>query len=449
MIALHTWPQFWKAPQKSFSATASGLTSSSTIAASLPPSSSVMRLRSGAAEAATFLPVSTEPVKEILRGTGCDVIQAPSESPPDTTFTTPGGSTSRITSPSISVVSGVNGEGLITSVFPASSAGAIFHTPSSSGKFHGVIAATTPSGRRRTSVRFSGVSDITSTGIWRPAVTWNQTAAPNTSPIASFIGLPCSRTSTGAMSPARALSASATSSSALRRTSIEPCHARSAAFDDSIAASSCARLHSGASANTSPVAGLITPKRPAPATALPSMVMVKSDMRGPPGMTREGTPCSRSGKTTHPGLVAARRRVIQSSMLAGVLGFTSALLLVGAAIGAVYGWVASLFEVAKVRELDPSVFGAGPVVLRFDLPDLPAHAATREPSRVSGGRFRVLASGRVLFVPRVYLPIPGLSLLNFGLFKGSIDRIGGVPRVSARATVGSTILARAGRCPPG
>lgn len=127
-------------------------------------------------------------------------------------------------------------------------------------------------------------------------------------------------------------------------------------------------------------------------------------------------------------------------MLADVLGFTSALLLVGAAIGAVYGWVASLFEVAKVRELDPSVFGAGPVVLRFDLLDLPPHAATREPSRVSGGRFRVLSNGRILFVPRVYLPIPGLSLLNFGLFKGSIDRIDGVPRVSARATVGGTTL---------
>ena len=81
------------------------------------------------------MPVSVEPVKEILRGTGCEVIQAPSSSPPEITLNTPGGSTSRSTAPSASVVSGVKGEGFITTVFPASSAGAIFHTPSSSGKF--------------------------------------------------------------------------------------------------------------------------------------------------------------------------------------------------------------------------------------------------------------------------------------------------------------------------
>ncbi len=48
------------------------------MAASLPPSSSVTRFRSGAAAMAIFLPVATEPVKEILRTAGCAVIQAPS-----------------------------------------------------------------------------------------------------------------------------------------------------------------------------------------------------------------------------------------------------------------------------------------------------------------------------------------------------------------------------------
>ena len=47
-----------------------GSASSSTMAGSLPPSSRVTRLRSGAADRATFLPVSTEPVKLILRGHG-------------------------------------------------------------------------------------------------------------------------------------------------------------------------------------------------------------------------------------------------------------------------------------------------------------------------------------------------------------------------------------------
>ncbi len=121
------------------------------MAGSLPPSSSVTRLRSGAAEMATFFPVSTEPVKLILRGTGCSVIHAPSSSPPLTTLSTPGGTTSRRISAVLSVVSGVNGEGLSTSVFPARRAGAIFQKARTRGKFHGVMAATTPIGRRTTS----------------------------------------------------------------------------------------------------------------------------------------------------------------------------------------------------------------------------------------------------------------------------------------------------------
>ncbi len=38
--------------------------------------------------------------------------------------------------------------GLITTVLPAASAGAIFDVVSVSGEFHGVIAPTTPSGSR-------------------------------------------------------------------------------------------------------------------------------------------------------------------------------------------------------------------------------------------------------------------------------------------------------------
>ena len=116
------------------------------MAGSLPPSSRVTRLRSGAADAATFFPVSIDPVKLIFRGTGWLVIQAPSSSPPLTTFNTPGGRTSRSSSPTLRVDRGVKGDGLRTMVLPASSAGAIFQKARVRGKFHGVIAATTPSG---------------------------------------------------------------------------------------------------------------------------------------------------------------------------------------------------------------------------------------------------------------------------------------------------------------
>jgi hypothetical protein len=132
------------------------------------------------------------------------VIQAPSPSPPETTFSTPGGSTSRRISPSFRVESGVKGEGLMTTVFPAKSAGAIFQMPSSTGKFHGVMAPTTPWGRRRTSMRVSASSWSTSTGISSDAVYWNQSAPPISSIIAFSSGLPCSCVRIGASSCARA-----------------------------------------------------------------------------------------------------------------------------------------------------------------------------------------------------------------------------------------------------
>jgi len=55
-------------------ATFFGSTSSSTMPASLPPSSSVMRFSVCAALAITFCPVAEEPVKEILRMSGCLVM---------------------------------------------------------------------------------------------------------------------------------------------------------------------------------------------------------------------------------------------------------------------------------------------------------------------------------------------------------------------------------------
>lgn len=58
-----------------------------------------------------------------------------------------------MTEPSSRVARGVKGEGLSTTVLPAASAGASFDDASWSGKFHGTIAATGPSGRQRISLR--------------------------------------------------------------------------------------------------------------------------------------------------------------------------------------------------------------------------------------------------------------------------------------------------------
>jgi len=47
------------------------------------------------------------------------------------------------------VLTGVKSLGLTTTVHPAASAGASFQVSSSSGEFHGVMAATTPTGSCR------------------------------------------------------------------------------------------------------------------------------------------------------------------------------------------------------------------------------------------------------------------------------------------------------------
>ena len=63
-------------------------------------------------------------------------------------LTTPAGSSAwRQTSANRSAESGVVSAGLRTTVFPQASAGAIFQASISSGKFHGMICAATPSGR--------------------------------------------------------------------------------------------------------------------------------------------------------------------------------------------------------------------------------------------------------------------------------------------------------------
>ena len=74
----------------------------------------------------------------------------PTDGPlPVITFSTPSGIPASVTSfASSSAVTGVWSLGLTTIVHPAASAGASFQLSSSSGEFHGPIAATTPTGSR-------------------------------------------------------------------------------------------------------------------------------------------------------------------------------------------------------------------------------------------------------------------------------------------------------------
>ena len=119
--------------------------------AALPPSSRV-----------SFLPVPATVTLDLFAHLGrsrerdlVDVIdgeRVPDRSGPAPVmmFTTPSGRSacSQISAKS-SAVSGVVSAGFSTTVFPAARAGAIFHESISSGKFHGMICAHTPSGLAR------------------------------------------------------------------------------------------------------------------------------------------------------------------------------------------------------------------------------------------------------------------------------------------------------------
>ena len=94
------------------------------------------------------LPTSVEPVKPTKRTAGWSHNTLPiAAASPVTKLNTPGGNPARsANSPSASAVSGVSSAGLTTHAQPAARAGANLRVIIAAGKFHGVIAATTPIG---------------------------------------------------------------------------------------------------------------------------------------------------------------------------------------------------------------------------------------------------------------------------------------------------------------
>ena len=104
------------------------------------------------------MPTSVEPVKPITRTAGWSVIALPiARASPVTRLRTPGGRPARCaSSPSASAVSGVSPAGFATTVQPTAIAGATLRVIIAAGKFHGVIAATTPIGCLITTMREFG-----------------------------------------------------------------------------------------------------------------------------------------------------------------------------------------------------------------------------------------------------------------------------------------------------
>ena len=127
----------------------------------LPPSSSDMRLSVGAHCAASTRPTSVDPVKVSLRTVGLAVSTPPmGRASPVMTLNTPAGMPARCASSAIARAdSGVCVAGLTMMVQPAARAGATLRVIMADGKFHGVMAAHTPTGSRVTTMRLSGQGD--------------------------------------------------------------------------------------------------------------------------------------------------------------------------------------------------------------------------------------------------------------------------------------------------
>ena len=149
--AQQSWPALPNTAIGAAAAARSRSASPNTTLADLPPSSRVTRLMVPAAPAAIPRPTSVDPVKAIFATSGCSTNRRPHTLPgPTSTLSTPSGrpASSAIRSRR-SAVSGVSSAGLRTIVLPAASAGATFHEAITSGKFHGTISPTTPSGSRK------------------------------------------------------------------------------------------------------------------------------------------------------------------------------------------------------------------------------------------------------------------------------------------------------------
>ena len=151
------WPEFRYLLTMAPATAASRSASSKTMNGALPPSSIETFFTVCAHWASSSLPVAVEPVNVSLRTSGLPVISPPmARASPVTTLTTPAGMPARCASSArASAEKGVWDAGLITMVQPAARAGASLRAIIADGKFHGVIAATTPTGCLRTTMRRS------------------------------------------------------------------------------------------------------------------------------------------------------------------------------------------------------------------------------------------------------------------------------------------------------
>src|SRR5260370_37871105 len=129
---------------------ASRSASAKTMFGDFPPNSSETFFSVFAARAITSFQTSVDPGNAMASIPQWSTIAFPTTLPrPGMTLSTPAGNPDSLAySANFRSESDVFDAGLMTTVLPHASAGAIFQTASMSGKFHGTIAPTTPTGSR-------------------------------------------------------------------------------------------------------------------------------------------------------------------------------------------------------------------------------------------------------------------------------------------------------------
>ena len=146
VVAEHTWPLLTLTADTAAATARSRSASANTTSGDLPPSSSVSGTRRSAASAARWRPVATDPVNAIFRTSGWAASGVPTSGPaPVTTFSTPSGNPASAARRARSRVEvEVSSDGFATTAFPTASAGASARQAWLSGRFQGVMTATTP-----------------------------------------------------------------------------------------------------------------------------------------------------------------------------------------------------------------------------------------------------------------------------------------------------------------
>ncbi len=152
----------------------SRLASGKTITGALPPASIDTRLNDRAPSSIRRRPTSLLPVKLILSTRGSVASASPTTSPaPTTPLATPFGKPGiRSSRPKIAIDdAGASLAGLSTNVQPVAIAAPILRSGRSTGSFHGVISAHTPTGSLRMKLRRCvGADAVTSPRIIRAAL---------------------------------------------------------------------------------------------------------------------------------------------------------------------------------------------------------------------------------------------------------------------------------------